>query len=55
MSPSYFDEILKYVTNVKFCQEAKLQIFVMMQMICNQPQTFQNRRIFQELNNVMLA
>jgi len=22
---------------------------------CNQPQTFQNRRIFQELNNVMLA
>jgi len=49
------DEILKYFINVKFCQEAKLQAFVITQMISNQPQTFQNRRIFRELNNVMLA
>jgi len=42
---------------VKICHEVKLQVFVEMHMhmIRNQPTTFQNREIFQELNNVTSA
>jgi len=50
----YFDKMFKYVLNVKICHEAKLQAFVKMKMKCIQSATFQNRRIFQELNNVTL-
>jgi len=40
----------------KLCHEEKLQAFSRMQMTGrNQPQTFQNRRFFRELNNVTLA
>jgi len=51
----YFDKILRYLICVKIFHEAKLQAFVKMQMIRNQPKTFQNRRFFRELNNVVLA
>ena len=36
---------------VKISHEAKLQTYVKMQMLRNQPRTFRNRRIYQELNN----
>ena len=40
---------------VKIFHEAKLQAFVKMQITRNQQKTFQNRRIFRELNNSTLA
>jgi len=40
---------------LKSSHDAKLQAFVKMQMACNQPKTFQNRGIFQELNNATLG
>jgi len=40
---------------VKICHEAKLQDFVKMQMIRNQPKTFKNKKICRESNNVTLA
>jgi len=47
--------LTKYLNIVEICHKAKLQVFVKMQMTRNQPRAFQNRRIFQELNNVTLA
>jgi len=54
-------ELILFLQNIKIsslCQnlptEAKLQTFIKMQMTRNQPKTFQNRRIFRELNNVTL-
>jgi len=51
----YFDKIIKYLDCVKIFNEAKLQVFVKMQITRNQPKTFQNIRVFRELNNVSLA
>ena len=50
-----FDKILKYISYTKICHEAKLQVSVKIQMIQHQPKTFQNRRIFWEINSVTLA
>jgi len=44
-----------YLDCVKIFQGAKLQAFVKMQITCKKPKTFQNGRIFRELNNVTLA
>jgi len=49
-----FDKTLKYLVYIKIFHEPKLKAFVKMQMTRNQPNTFQNRRIFRELNNVTL-
>jgi len=51
----YFDKILKQLVCAKIFHEAKLQAFAKMQMTHNQPNTFQNRRFFRELNNFTLA
>jgi len=46
---------MKYLDSAKIFHEAKLQAFVKMQITRNQPKTFQNIRVFRELNNVTLA
>ena len=46
---------MKCLVCVKIFYEAKLQDFVKMKITRNQPKTFQNRRIFRELNSVTLA
>jgi len=49
-----FLQNIKYLVYAKIFHEAKLEAFVKMQMTRNQPETSQNRRIFQDLNNVTL-
>jgi len=46
---------MKEVIYVKMSHGEKLQAYVKIQMTRNQPKAVQNRRIFRELNNVMIA
>ena len=43
------------VIYVKICHKAKLQDFVKIQMTRNPLKTFQNRRVFREMNNLTLV